>query len=138
VIDPTDTKGAHALERLSRELIGWLTTITRAGQPQSMPIWFLWLDGEILFYSRAGAIRNRNLESNRRVAFHLNDDGRGDDLISIDGEARFDPDAPAGKDNPTYLAKYKGLLDEYTWTPEYFTEHYPHAVRIRPTRIRIE
>src|SRR5207244_1486430 len=93
VIDPTDTKGAHALERLSRELIGWLTTVTQAGQPQSMPVWFLWVDGEILFYSRAGALRNRNLESNPRVSFHLNDDGRGDDLISIDGEARFDPDA---------------------------------------------
>jgi PPOX class probable F420-dependent enzyme len=136
-LDPSDERHAHAAERLEHELIGWLTTVTPDGRPQTMPIWFLWDDGEILFYSQAKSVRNRNLRANTNVSFHLNDDGRGDDVLSIEGEARFDPDAIPGKDNAAYLAKYQGLLDEYEWTGEYFTEHYPHPVRIRPTKFHI-
>ena len=136
-LDSGDERQAHAAERLERELIGWLTTVTPDGRPQTMPIWFLWDGGEILFYSQAKSARNRNLHGNTNVSFHLNDDGRGDDVLSIDGEARFDPETIAGKDNPAYLAKYQGLIDEYGWTGDYFSEHYPHAVRIRPTKFHI-
>jgi len=135
-LDPSDERHVHAAERLERELIGWLTTVTPDGRPQAMPIWFLWDDGEILFYSQAKSIRNRNLRANPRVSFHLGDRSGGD-VVRIEGEARFYQDAIPGKDNIAYLAKYRGLLDEYEWTGEYFTEHYPHAVRIRPTKIHI-
>jgi hypothetical protein len=34
---------AHAAAgRLRAEPIIWLTTVTRSGQPQSTPVWFLW------------------------------------------------------------------------------------------------
>ena len=137
VLDLDDERQAHAAQRLATEAIAWLTTVTPDGQPQTMPIWFVWEDGEILFYSQARSARNRNLRSNRNVAFHLNDDGRGDDVLSIEGEARFDPDAIPGGDNPAFLAKYKSFFDEYGWTGDYYTEHYPHAVRIRPTKFHI-
>ncbi len=50
IFDPDDELGAHALKRLSDDKIGWLTTVTPAGQPQTMPIWFLWVAGELLVY----------------------------------------------------------------------------------------
>jgi PPOX class probable F420-dependent enzyme len=103
-----------------------------------MPVWFLWLDGELLVYSHRSAARNRNIDGNPRVSFHLNDDGRGEDVVSIQGIAQRDPSRPPGKDNPAYLAKYAELLREYDWTPQYFTAEYPHAIVIRPTRVRIE
>ena len=137
ILDPNDEQHVRAAERLRRELIGWLSTVTADGRPQTMPIWFLWEDGEILFYSQAKSARNRNLRGNTNVSFHLNDDGRGEDVLSIEGEARFDPDAIPGKANAPYLEKYQPFLDEYGWTRDYFTEHYPHAVRIRPTKFHI-
>ena len=137
MIDPDDPRGAHALERLERDLIGWLTSVNPDGQPQTMPVWFLWVDGEILVYSRRVAARNANLERNSRVSFHLDDDGRGDDIVSIEGEARFDRSYVAGKDNPPYLEKYRELLREYEWSPEKFTSDYPHPILIRATRVTI-
>jgi len=88
-------------------------------------------------YSQKDARRNDNIRANAKVSFHLNDDGVGGDVVSLDGEARFDTAAPAGKDNPAYLEKYGRWLDEYGWTPEYFSDHYPDAIRIRPTRVRL-
>jgi PPOX class probable F420-dependent enzyme len=135
--DVTVEVGGRALERLRTELIAWLTTVTPDGQPQSMPIWFLWTDdGEILVYSHRTAVRNRNLEANSRVSFHFSDDGRGGDVVSIDGVARIDPAYPQGEHNPAYLAKYQGLLDEYSWTPAYFSERYNVPVLIRPSKVR--
>jgi PPOX class probable F420-dependent enzyme len=135
-IDASTPKGARALERLATEKIAWLTTVTPEGQPQTLPIWFLWEDGTILLYSQAGAVRNRNLEANDRVSFHLADDG-GEDIVEIEGRAAFDERAPSGKDHPDYIAKYAGMLEGFGWTPVYFSDHYPHAVRIAPELIRI-
>ena len=135
--DATVEVGGRALERLRTELIAWLTTVTPDGQPQSMPIWFLWTDdGEILVYSHRTAVRNRNLEANPRISFHLSDDGVGGDVVTLEGEARIDTAYPQGESNPAYLAKYGGLLAEYSWSPAYFSERYNVPVLIRPTKLR--
>jgi hypothetical protein len=34
--DPGDKHGRHALDRLERATAAWLTTVTPAGQPQTM------------------------------------------------------------------------------------------------------
>jgi PPOX class probable F420-dependent enzyme len=109
--------------------------VTPDGQPQTLPIWFVWEDGTILFYSKKVAVRNRNLRLNPKVSFHLADDGSGDDILEIEGEARLDPAAPASKDQPAYSAKYAALLAAYGWTPEYLSEEYPHPCRLVPTAV---
>jgi hypothetical protein len=48
VFDTGSDGDRHALERLDRDMIGWLTTVTPDGQPQTFPIWFLWEAGEVL------------------------------------------------------------------------------------------
>ena len=103
-----DGDGHRALERLERERIGWLTTVTPDGQPQTLPIWFVWEAGTILVYGKKVAVRNRNLRLNPRVSFHLAD-REGDDIVEIEGEAALDPDAPPSKDHPAYAAKYAEL-----------------------------
>ena len=90
MIDAGTKAGAHALERLERERIAWLTTVTPDGQPQTLPIWFVWEDGTILVDSKKVAARNRNLRLDPKVSFHLADD-EGDDIVEIEGEARLDP-----------------------------------------------
>jgi len=135
-IDPASERGAHALARLARERIAWFTSVTPQGQPQTLPVWFLWDDGEVLVYSFRRAVRNRNVADNPRVSFHLADDGQGDDLVILEGEARIDRSTPAARDNPAYLAKYAEWLAEYGWTPESFSEEYPVPIRLRPTKVR--
>ncbi len=135
-LDPTTDDGARSLERLETELIGWLTTVNPDGQPQSSPIWFQWIDGELLLYSRNRAPRNGNIEERPLVSFNLNTDAVGDDVLTAEGEARIVPDEPPAHENTAYIAKYQALLDDYDWTPEHFSGQYGVAIRIRPTRWR--
>lgn len=135
MIDASTKAGAHVLERLERERIAWMTTVTPEGQPQTLPMWFVWEDGTILVYSKRVAARNRNLRLNPMVSFHLADRD-GDDIVAIEGEAMLDPDAPPSKDHAAYQAKYAELLAAFGWTPEYLSDEYPHPYRIVPTVVR--
>ena len=136
-LDPSTDAGAAALGRLDTELIGWLTTVNPDGQPQSSPIWFLWVDGELLLYSWKRAPRNDNVVDRPLVAFNLATDAKGDAVVTAEAVARIVPDEPPATVNEPYLAKYGAMLDEYEWTPEYFAGEYPVAIRLRPTRWRL-
>lgn len=133
IFDSTTERGAHALERLTTEKVAWLTTVTAAGQPQTMPVWFLWSDGELLVYSDHRARRNVNLAANPKVSFHLADVA-GDDVVVVEGDARIDPDVPGVPDNPAYLAKYGPSIDATLGGPTKMAETYSVPIRILPTR----
>ncbi|MFI5293329.1 MAG: pyridoxamine 5'-phosphate oxidase family protein [Candidatus Limnocylindrales bacterium] len=137
IIDPASKAGARALERLEAELIGWLTTTNPDRQPQSSPIWFQWTGDEVLVYSGKRAPRNGNVPDRPLVSFNLNTDSVGGDVVTMEGEARIDPAYAPAHENPAYVAKYQGLLDEYGWTAEYFAGEYPVAILVRPTRWRL-
>ena len=100
--------GARALERLGDEPIGWLTTVNPDGQPQSSPIWFLWVDDEILVYSRTRAPRNENIRERPLVSFNLNTDPAGDDVVTMEGTARIDPDGGAPSAEPGVRRQVSG------------------------------
>jgi PPOX class probable F420-dependent enzyme len=136
-LDPSTRAGARALERLETALIGWMTTINPDGQPQSSPLWFLWAGGEILVYSHKRAPRNDSIADRPLVSFNLNTDAHGDDVLTMEGTARIDAGAPTASENEPYLAKYRGMLDSYGWTPDYFSGEYPVPIRIEPTRWRV-
>ncbi len=142
ILDPTRPAHARVLERLASERIAWLTTVTQEGQPQTMPIWFLWSppsagspDGEILVYGDRRARRNRNLEANDRVSFALRTDDHGADVVVIEGRATMDPEYPQVYDNPTYLAKYRASIDGSLGGAQRMAETYDVPIRISPTRI---
>ena len=135
-LDPATTAGARTLERLETELIGWLTTTNPDGQPQSSPIWFLWVDDEVLIYSGKRAPRNDNVAERPLVAFNLNTDADGGDVATMEGEASVDLTYASADQMPAYIAKYQRLLDEYGWTAEYFAAEYPLPILVRPTRWR--
>ncbi len=126
----------HALERLAADPIGWLATVTPDGQPQTFPIWFLWEGGEITIYSDHRAKRNANIAANPRISLHLNDNGKGGDVVIVEGEARLDPDGPAVTDNPGYLRKYEPWIRSSFNSPEEMYAIYNVVIRITPTRGR--
>lgn len=136
-IDPGTPVGARTLERLDAEKIGWLTTTNPDGQPQSSPIWFLWVHDEVLIYSGKRAPRNGNVADRPLVAFNLNTDPAGGDVVTMEGEARVDLTYVPADQHPAYLEKYQGMLDGYGWTAAYFAAEYPIAILIRPTRWRL-
>ena len=136
VFDSGSEADLHALERLGTEMVAWLTTVTPEGQPQTFPIWFLWEDGEALIYSDRRAKRNGNIAANPRVALHLNDDGRGGDIVIVEGEARVDDATPTPDRNPSYLAKYSAWIAEYLSSAEEMATIYNVPLRVRPTRGR--
>lgn len=122
--------------RLDREPVIWMTTVRSDGQPQTSVVWFLLEDDEILVYSKDGTIRNRNVETNPKVALNLDGDGRGGAVVTIEGTSRIDSAAPAAKDHPAYLGKYKGMIEDNGWTPEIFSRDYPTPIRIEVERVR--
>ena len=130
------TISKRTAKRLDLESIGWMTTVNRAGTPQTSPVWFLF-DGEsILVYSLEGTPRTANITANPRVSFNLDGDGLGGDVVVIEGDAAIDETAPKCYDIPAYMDKYQKFIDNYGWTPEYFSERYPIPIRITPTRVR--
>ena len=134
MIDPTTEFGARATRRLHEAIIGWLTTVTPEGQPQSMPVWFLWTGDEVIVYGDHRAKRNANLEANPKVSFHLPDDGSGGDVVTFEATARIDPDYPAAGDNAAYLAKYGAWVDGSFDGPAKFAQIYSMPIRITLTR----
>lgn len=119
----------RARDRLASDLIIWMTTVRPDGQPQNSPVWFL-LDGEeILIYS-AHSSRITNVTANPHVALNLDGNGRGGDIVTIEGSARVAPDEPTAYDNLEYVEKYRAAMERNGWTPQNFAERYPVAVRV--------
>ena len=125
----------HVVERLRTERIGWLTTVAADGTPQVSPIWYLWDGEEFLVYS-LDSTRIRNLGGESRVSLNLDGNGRGGDIVIVEGTARVDATAPSAAENATYLDKYKPVMDEHGWTPEWFAGRYSVPIRIAPTKYR--
>jgi PPOX class probable F420-dependent enzyme len=140
MIDTSTPAGARAAERLGRDMIGWLTTVSPEGQPQASPVWFVWeeggQEGEILVFSQPRARRLVNLRSNPHVAFNLESENDGGHVVSLEGEARVVPGAPLVQELPAYVAKYGRAIAAMGSTPEGMGADYSAAVRIRITRVR--
>jgi len=137
MIDPTTKGGSRTVERLQRDLTLWLTTVTPEGQPQTSPVWFLWIDGEILLYSRADTPRPANVRANPRVAANFDADADGDDVVTMEGVARIVREQAALADvPPAYIEKYAERLSAFGWTMASMLVDYPVEIRIRPTRVR--
>jgi PPOX class probable F420-dependent enzyme len=134
-IDRSDDDADHVIDRLENERIGWLTTVATDGTPQVSPIWFLWDGEEFLIYSLDSA-RIRNLSGEARVSLNLDGNGAGGDIVIVEGTARVDTTTPSAAENAAYLDKYKPVMDEYDWTPEWFAGRYSVPVRIAPTKYR--
>jgi PPOX class probable F420-dependent enzyme len=137
VLDPSKQGHDRAESRLRSEPIIWLTTVRADGQAQATPVWFLW-DGEtFLLYSQPDAQKVRNLAANPKVALHLDDDGSGGDVVTVEGTATVEPDTPRADRVDGYLAKYRVAIDALGYEPGPFARSYSTAIRVRPTRVRV-
>jgi len=136
VLDLDSPAGARADRRLRTEQILWLTTVRADGQPQSSPVWFLW-DGEtFLVFSQPSAQKLRNLAANPRVAVHLESDGTGDEVLTVDGTAAVDTEVPPSDQLEEYRVKYREGIQAMGSTPAELARDFSVAIRIRLSRVR--
>jgi PPOX class probable F420-dependent enzyme len=126
----------RAAERLDHEVIGWLTTITARGRPQSSAVWFVVIDDAIYVQSRPQAAKLANIRANGKVSFHLDGDGAGGEIVTIDADAEV-LDAPPPGLVDAYSEKYERVIRErIRTTPEAMMADYNTTVRVVPRRVR--
>ena len=137
MLDTTTEAGGRAERRLREEEIGWITTVRPDGQPQSVPVWFLW-DGEgFLLYSQPGRQKLRNIERNPRICLNLNSNAGGGDVVRAEGTAEIFEDAPPATEVPEYVEKYRDSIARIGFDPDGFARAYSVAIRVTPTRWQV-
>ncbi len=123
---------SDAVQQLLREEETiWFTTVRADGQPQPVPVWFLWDGGTFLIYSQPRNQKLRNIQANGRVSLNL---GRDDHVVRFEGRAEIAEDAPPATDVPEYVEKYRDGIARIGMTPESFATAYSVPIRVRPTR----
>lgn len=136
MIDETTEFGARAARRLRAEHLAWLTTVSPAGAPQPVPIWFLWgVSESVLLYSRPDTRKLRNIAQNPRVTLHLDGNGHGGDIVVCHGRASISDDISADR-VADYVTKYAALIERNRWTPASFAADYSVPIRIAVSRVR--
>ncbi len=137
MLDTTTEAGAHADRRLREEEVAWLTTVRSDGQPQSVPVWFLW-DGEtFLIYSQPGRQKLKNLGRNPRVGLNLNSNARGGEIVRAEGTAEIVEDVPPATEVGEYLEKYRAAIARIGYDPDGFARDYSVPIRMTPGRWQI-
>jgi PPOX class probable F420-dependent enzyme len=136
-LDTSSLFGLRVAERLARDEIIWLTTMSASGTPQPVPVWFLW-DGETaLIYTGPETYKLRNIARNPKVSLNLNSDPLGGDIAVFVGTAWVDRTVPPPDQHPGYLEKYgHRIIDLLGMTLEDYAIFYPIALRVRPEKVR--
>ena len=137
MLDTTTEAGGRAERRLREEEIAWLTTVRADGQPQSVPVWFLWNDETFLIYSQPGRQKLRNIGENPRVDLNLNSNIQGGDVVRVEGTAAVVQDAPPATEVPEYVEKYRAAIARIGFDPEGFARAYSVPLKVTPTHWQV-
>ena len=137
MLDTTTEAGKRAEARLKEEEVAWMTTVRSDGQPQTVPVWFLWDDEEILIYSQPNTQKLKNISRNPRVGLNLNSDEQGNAVVRLEGTATIADDAPLSSEVPSYVEKYREGIVRIGFDVEGFARSYSVALRVTPGRWRV-
>ncbi len=137
MFDTTTEAGKRAEVRLKEEEISWMTTVRSDGQPQTVPVWFLWDEEGFLIYSQPGRQKLKNISRNPNVGLNLNSNAHGGDVVRLEGTARIDEDAPPASEVAPYVEKYRESIARIGFDPEGFARAYSVAVRVTPERWQV-
>ena len=138
MFDTTTDAGKRAESRLKKEEVAWMTTVRSDGQPQTVPVWFLWDDEEgILIYSQPGRQKLKNISRNPHVGLNLNSNAQGGDVVRLEGKAKVADDAPPSSEVPSYVEKYRESIARIGFDVEGFAQAYSVPVRVTPERWQV-
>jgi PPOX class probable F420-dependent enzyme len=129
--------GSAAAERLAGASVGWLTTVAVSGQPQTSYVWFHFDGNNLLIFSQPDAPKIRNVAHNAKVSFHLDGDGFGGNVLTMDAEAHLVADVDPSR-TEIYLAKYDDpIRNVLKTTPEEMLSRFSASLIVTPTRVRV-
>jgi PPOX class probable F420-dependent enzyme len=109
LLDRRRSDDAHTSTRLTEEPVIWFGSSRPDGRPHHVPVWFSWVDPEIVVFSTPTAQKVRNIRRQSGVALHLDTAGHGGDIVLVEGTA-----APANQEAVAHLAP--GFADKYVPT----------------------
>lgn len=136
MVDEGTEFGARVARHLRDDIVVWMTTVTPAGRPVPMPVWFLW-DGDesVRMYSRRTP-RLRNIEANPSISLNFAGDSGGGDIVVLSGTAAADAGLPPADEDAEYVAKYRDHIARLGMTPATFAQSYEVPVQIRIRGVR--
>jgi PPOX class probable F420-dependent enzyme len=137
MLDTTTEAGSRADGRLREETMIWITTVRSGGQPQSVPVWFLWNGETFLIYSQPGRQKLKNIGRDARIGPHLNANDRGGDVVRAEGTAEVVQDVPPANEVGEYLEKNSESIARIGFDPDGFVRTYSVALRAKPDRWRV-
>jgi PPOX class probable F420-dependent enzyme len=137
LFDTTTDAGKRAEARLEKEEVAWLTTVRSDGQPQTVPVWFLWDDEGFLIYPQPDRQKLKNISRNPHVGLNLNSNAQGGDVVRLEGTARVADDVPPSSEVPSYVEKYRESIARIGFDVEGFARAYSVAVRVTPGRWQV-
>lgn len=116
--------------------VAWLTTVRPDGAPHLVPVWYLWVDGGFVVFSKPEARKTRNVEVDGRVMLAI---GRAEDDFDVqlvEGRAHLLPVCAADV-MPALAAqltaKYADWMAAIGLTLDAFAATYAAVIRIEPT-----
>jgi PPOX class probable F420-dependent enzyme len=77
-----DVSWEEVAQKLEASRNYWVASTRANGRPHAVPVWGLWLDGDLLFSTGRGSVTGRNVAHDPRVSVHLES---GDDVVIIEG-----------------------------------------------------
>ena len=138
VLDSADDVHARAIARLQSERIAWFTTIRANGFPHAVPLWFLWLDDEVLILSEPGTVKARNVRGNPHVLVHLEAGPDGEQLTVLQGLAAISEEPTSAwldRIGSAYGEKYAAGLASLNLTAETMAEQFTTVIRVVPSNV---
>lgn len=137
ILDTSTDFGKHVAERIEREGIAWLTTVSSNGVPQPNPIWFLWNDGEFLIFCEPDQAKLANIARQSGVSLNLNSTIHGGDVVIFSGSAElFDKATLPAEVIDRYVSKYADGIASLEMTGESFLNQYSEGIRVTPGKVR--
>jgi hypothetical protein len=109
ILPPDQGRGllpfAWAEERLRSSHSYWIATCRPEGRPHLMPVWGVWLDGQLFFSSSRQSVKARNLAATPDIVVATDNP---DEAVMLEGTATLvQPSDKVFKPfNDAYIAKY--------------------------------
>jgi PPOX class probable F420-dependent enzyme len=121
--------------RLQSDKFGWLTTVSKSGQPVPRLVWFYFDGTKLTVYTLPQAAKVIHIKAHPAVSLNLDSDGRGGGIIVVGGTATVDAtDVNCRNDGP-YWAKYGELAQQVESNEGMSMDAFSTRLAITPTRV---
>jgi hypothetical protein len=118
---------------LSEVRFGVVGTTNPDGSPHVTVMWYLYEDGEIVFNTARGRLKDRNLSRDARASFVVADGYR---FVRVDGRVRIVEDAAKAQDDIRRMAiRYNGAENGEKQARDVFSKQERISYRLRAAEV---